>query len=279
LLTTKHDSGERPLRRYAFRRGLFFFDMNWNEVRQWQDEQRLFYSGAASSAVANTKIESNQSKKNGKSATTGYLIDRWPLHMPAGTYHLSLEVMDRNSGHSGAERETILVEDFATDHLSSSSVVLAVHPTHASSAGSTTESSPGLALYRKGEVNLVPSLFRQFSPSTPIYVYYEVYNLSLDANGQSRYRIDNVVEPVQENKSLVARTVGRIGQLLGLGERPVSVTSSFESTGNSRTEKLYYSLEMLGREAGRYDLTIRLTDRISGESTSRRVGFEIVAHP
>ncbi len=243
--------------RSALRCGLFFFDDDWNEIRQWREDRQLVHSSGTTSATAQ--------------ATPDHLLDRWSVRMPPGAYHFSLEVVDQKSGRSGVERETVVVEDFTGESLRMSNVVLANATTRISN-----EENSGLALYQNGEVNLVPCLSYRFTADTPIYIYYEVYNLALAANGQSRYRIDYVVESQQEAKNLVSRAFDRIGQLLGKGARPIAVTSSFESAGDQRLEKLYQSLAMLGHPAGQYDLTIRLTDQISGQSAERRVTFEII---
>ncbi len=241
----------------ALRRGLFFFDDAWNEIRQWREDRQLSHLAGSDPASAPD--------------SPAHLLDRWTVRMPPGAYHLSLEVMEKNSGRSGAARETITVEDFTGASLQMSDVVLA----SASTRISGTENS-GLALYQKDGVHLVPCLSYRFGADTPIYVYYEVYNLTLAANGQSRYRIDYVAESQQEAKSLVSRAFDRIGKLLGKGARPVAITSSFESAGDQRLEKLYHSIAILGHPAGPYDLTIRLIDQISGQSAERRVTFEIV---
>lgn len=202
---------------------------------------------------------------------TSYLIDRWPVQMRPGAYNLSLEVLNPKSGHSGSEREQIIIEDFFGDRLCMSSVVLA----NAAASGVRTEKGASLLLYKKDDVDLVPSLFQKFSADQPIYVYYEIYNLTLAANGWSRYRVDYVVEPVQESKGLASRTVARFGRFIGLGERAVIITSSFESSGGSRTEKLYHGFVLLGRQIGQHDLTIRITDQLSGQTASRHVSFDI----
>jgi GWxTD domain-containing protein len=242
-------------RQLALRRGLFFFDENWNEIRQWREDRQLVYPVDS----ARTGTPSN------------YLIDRWSVRMPPGAYHFSLEVLDKKSGCSGAERETIVIEDFTSAPLRMSNVVLA----DAAAKISGKENS-GLVIYQKGEVKLVPCLFYQFKADTPIYLYYEVYNLTLDASGHSRYRIDYVVESQPEAKNLVSRALDRIGQLFGRGTRSAAIASSFESAGDRRLEKLYHSIAMLGHPGGRYHLTLRLTDQLSGQSAERRVTFEII---
>jgi GWxTD domain-containing protein len=227
----------------ALHRGLFFFDENWGAVRQWREKRRLLSSPAAAD----------------------HLADRWPARMKPGAYQISLEVLDPASGRSGAERENLVIEDFSNERLHMSSVVLAV----------SDSSSSDLELYRDGDVHLVPVFLQEFFDETPIYVYYEIYNLALDAAGQSRYYIDYVVEQAPENKGLISRAVIRLGKLLGWRRQSMAIGSTFEATGGSQDEKLYQRLEILGQTAGHYNLTIRVTDRVSGQSASRRVSLAI----
>jgi GWxTD domain-containing protein len=253
---------EQKAERLKLWRGLFFFDANWNEIRQWQEYQTL----------VNPMMESNTSTGVAHTTTeTNYLIDRWPVTMRPGAYHFALEVLNPKSGHSGSEREPIIVEDFSGDRLCLSSVVLA----NAAATGMRKEKGVSLSLYKKDEVDLVPSLFQKFSADTVIYVYYEIYHLVLAENGRSRCRVDYTVESVQESKSLVSRTAAAFGRFIGLGDRRGAITSSFESSGDSRTEKLYHGFELLDRQIGQYDLTIRVTDQLSGQAASRSVRFAI----
>jgi GWxTD domain-containing protein len=238
------DSALQPDKPRVLRRGLFFFDAQWNEVRQWRENRRL--SHAAGTAA-------------------DYILERWPVHMKPGVYQFALEVMEPASGSFGAEREALAVEDFSGGRLSMSSVVLA----HADSA------NPETALYQENGIHLTPALFQQFFAGQPIYIYYEVYNLALDVNGRSQYRLDYAVEPRQESKGLIGRTAVRLGKILGWNRQNVTIGSSFESAGNRREEKLYQSVEILGQTAGHYHLTVRVTDRVTGQSVSRRVALTI----
>ncbi|MDZ7314002.1 MAG: GWxTD domain-containing protein [candidate division KSB1 bacterium] len=262
------DSGAdtRPGRRFALRRGLFFFDENWDALRQWQEDRDLFYPFAVTTSSAST------GGHNPPSTGNKYLLDCWQVHMPPGRYYLSLEVMDKKSGHSGAEREPVVVEDFTGEQLNMSSIVLG-HPLANDSDMSAVRVE--LPLDTKDITGFVPSLFREFTANTPIHINYEVYNLALDMNGQSHYRIEYVIEPLPAGKSFVNRAVSSIGRLLGLEERSGAITYSFESTGDSRTERIYHSLDIQGEQTSWYHLTIRVADRVSGQSLSRRVAFVI----
>ncbi len=225
----------------SLRRGLFFFDEDWNEVRQWRGERRF---------TATDSI---------------FLLDRWPVRMKPGAYRISLEVLDPASGRSGVAREKISVENFYGPPLSLSSIVLA----------RADSSTPQLALYRENGIHLVPVLAQEFFAGEPLYIYYEIYHLALDANGRSNYRLDYTMSPETADKSLVSRAIVRFGKIFGLNRQRPTTGSSFETSGDRDTEKLYQGLEILGQPAGRYHLTIRVTDRVSGQAAERAVSLAI----
>jgi hypothetical protein len=225
----------------SLRRGLFVFDENWNEVCQWRGERRF---------TATDSI---------------FLLDRWPMRMKPGAYRISLEVLDPASGRSGVARKKIGVENFSGPPLSLSSIVLA----------RADSSTPQLAFYQENGIHLVPVFAPEFFAGEPLYVYYEIYHLALDANGRSNYRLDYMMSPETADKSFVSRAIVRFGKIFGLNRQRPATGSSFETSGDRDTEKLYQGLEILGQPAGRYHLTIRVTDRVSGQAAERAVSLAI----
>ncbi len=233
---------------FQLERGLFLCDQNWQPLIERREQRKLIHD------------ETN-------AANTGLLIERWSVPAPIGQFNLSLETMDRRSGHSGAERETITIENFAGEHLQMSSVILATQ---------VAEAREDLVLYKKGEVNIIPSLRRQFVADSSLYLYYEVYNLARDAAGQTSFRVENTVALVPAQESNLAVAIQSIGRLLGLDEPPVAITSSFQATGTTSEEKLYHALAIPGAKPGAHRLTITVIDLNTQQRFAREVSFEIV---
>ena len=223
------------------RRGLFFFDENWNEIRQWRENRRL----AAVDSMARR--------------------DRWSVHLAPGTYHVSLEVLDPASGRSGVAREKFVVENYAAPRLAMSSVVLA-------RADST---NPALTLHHENGVHLVPALMPHFFAGEALYVYYEIYHLAFGANQRSHFRLDYTIAPEAEERAMVSRALTRLGKILGLNRPGALIGASFETSGERREEKFYHGLELLGQPAGHYRLIIRGTNRVSGQTVERMVSLQI----
>ena len=225
----------------TLRRGLFFFDENWNEIQQWREDRHL---------AATNSIE---------------LRDRWSVRLAPGTYHVGLEVLDPASGRSGVAREKLVVENYAVPQLAMSSVVLA----RADSA------HPALTLHHENGIHLVPALTAEFFAGEALYVYYEIYHLAFDADGRSRFRLDYTIAPETEARAVVSRALIRLGKMFGLNRPGARIGSSFETTGERQEEKFCHGLELLGPPAGHYRLTIRLTDRVSNHTVERTVNLQI----
>ncbi len=233
---------------FALQRGLFLCDANWKPIVQRREQRRLRF------------------KNTGEDEAL--LIERWTMRAPPGEFNLVLEAKEPGSGRSGSERQAITVERFSAGALQMSSVLL---------ARQVTEAQPGLVLYQKGEVSVIPSLSRAFEVGAPIYVYYEVYNLATAEAGGTYFRVENKVAPVVEQRDLFAGAFKTLGRWFGAGAKPAVIASSFETRGTAPEEKLYHALELTGAEPGEYRLTITITDLSTHQSADRTLDFSLHA--
>lgn len=236
-------------RQYQFERGFFLCDKNWRPLFSRREPRKLNLQNAAHDSAA-------------------VLVDRWSLRAPSGGFNFSLEVRDRITNHSGAERDTLTIENFSTDSLRLSSLVLAAR---------VEEARTDLALYRKGELTLIPSLRRQFASDSTLYLYYEIYNLKLDTEAQTRFRIEYTIAPVPASSSQLVNAFKSFSRWLGMNERPVATTSSFQASGVISEEKLHHALALPNAKPGAYRLTLTVLDLTSKQSFTREADFEIVA--
>ena len=239
----------REQRQYQLERGFFLCDQNWRPLFSRREARKLNLQAAAYDSAA-------------------VLVERWSLLAPHGKFNFSLETRDRVSNHSGAERDSLTIEKFSADSLCLSSVVLA------SRVGAV---DANLALYRKGELALIPNLRRQFETDSTLYLYYEVYNLTLDREAQTRFRIEYTIAPAPVGTSQFISAFKSFSRWLGINERPVAITSSFQASGTTAEEKLHHALALPSAKPGAYRLTLTVFDLNAEQRFSREVNFEIVA--
>src|SRR5688572_4637462 len=152
------------------------------------------------------------------------------LSLPPGRFDLGLDV--DSAGLLGRARREIVVPRFADTALALSSLALA--------AGSTL-------LDRDDMLRAMPADLR-YPAGSPLVTFVEIYGLTADPSGRSRYRLRYSFAPV---RSLGAR-------LLGAGPRPVVFEFDREILGTRVAERLVIEPEKL--PAGKYRVTVAVTD-------------------
>lgn len=188
------------------------------------------------------------------------VIDEIALNLPAGRYHLGVQVDDPGRGTRGAYVQEIDVEPYSDHALAISDLQM---------AGRVTESETG----PKGGLEVVPLPSRAYRADQPVTVYYEVYGLARNEFGQTRYRLDYKITPKRGKLSAV-RVLRALGTFLGMEEKAV-VTISYERTGEAGTEHNYIEIDTGDSKKGRYELEVTATDLVGDQTASKRILFYI----
>ncbi|MDP1889772.1 MAG: GWxTD domain-containing protein [Gemmatimonadaceae bacterium] len=101
-----------------------------------------------------------------------------------------------------------------------------------------------------------------------IALAWEVYNLSAK-EGTQHYAVRLVLE--KASKSVAGRIVAQIGGLVGVQRGNDRVTLTFERDAAARDVTVeHVALSLREAPAGRYTLSVEITDKVSGASVSRR---------
>ena len=155
----------------------------------------------------------------------------------------------------GNYREKVRVHDFSGDGLMISDLQLAQHI--AKSEGDTSSA--------QWRVTTSPS--RTFFLGTPIFVYFEIYNLTRDPFGQTRYEVAFAVAP-EKGRELASRPTIRRKD----GE---VIRVQYAQTGRDLWVADYVELDIGRVEAGRYRLIMTVKDHNSAQSAVREGVFRI----
>lgn len=184
------------------------------------------------------------------------------FQLPAhGEYILALQATDQRSQATASVKIPLSVQYYARDSLSVSDLEFASHVDLGAEAltkdGMRVASRPG----------------RTYGFGEAVWVYYEIYGLTRDAFGQTRYEVAYTIETVDEGSTAgkALRAAGRT--LAGAGRDAAAI--SYERTGQSMTEHETLAIDLTGREAGRYRLRLRVTDVNSGASIERPQTFAV----
>ena len=224
-------------------RGIALFDSSWAPV--FRKTALLPFSVADAKAVGGGTL----------------LVDELALNLPPGTYHLGVEVHDRERNTMGAYTREIEVEAYTGAGLMMSDVEM---------AGSVVEDP---SVTRKGGRKVVSMPSQTYHPGQPVSVYYEVYGLAVDEFGRTHYEMDYQIS-AKKGKPIAVTILRAIGELLGIEEKKV-VTISYAQHGRERTEYNYLEIDVTGSESGLYELEVTVRDLIGGTSVKKSVVFGI----
>ncbi len=193
-------------------------------------------------------IAADTSKANGLKAGTNFLYQK-QLPLRPGRYKLTVILQEESSKRVATEVASVQLSKNKLGTLTSSNLVVA--DGFASSAPEQTLSDPFMT---PSGIKVYPNVTQEFSPGAFLSLYSEAYEVALDqATRQPALDAEFVImkgrEPVRAEEP----------RLLQMEDRVV----------------VMHTMPLKGVEPGRYQVTLQLRDRISGQEASKRANFEI----
>ena len=170
-----------------------------------------------------------------------------------------LKVVQKADGQTMDMRHRyIKVPDYGRAGLMLSSVM------HAYSVEQTENGVPPRTneIVRRG-FTILPAPRKVYSTEWPIYLYFEVYGLALNALGRTDYDVEITLEP--KNADRRVRRLFRRNR--DRGREGVSV--SYRGNGPEPEESLYQILDVSDQKTGFYTLTVSVRDNETGEESGR----------
>ena len=180
-------------------------------------------------------------------------VDTEYMNTPPGHHEVSVEFETAGGGTVAVQRREVDVHDYSGDGLAMSDILLS-YRIEESFDGKPVSGSD---ILRQG-LSIQPAPWTVYGRKQPIYIYFEVYNLTPDAEGVSRYEVEAELTP-RESGSGVGRA---IRNLFGGGGQGVStgVPISVESADDGQ----YLILDAENLESGLYTLRVTIKDQVSG---------------
>lgn len=245
LVTLYQQAGQSLM---AAKAGVFVFDEEWQPIRQ--SVGRLPPGLATVANVGGVQ----------------YKLARDRMQLKPGQYNIAIEVVDEKNGNMGTLRKSLSVRQFSETGLDISDLLLA----------DTIREKSGSSLYELGEFDIIPNLFRGFFPRQSILAYFELYNLSLDGEGHSHYRIETFMSLLKQGQGDLSKLMADISTFWASGETAeAEVSTSFEYYGTSTDEAIHASMQLADARSGIYLLTVKVTDLDIEQSVVAQGLFEI----
>ncbi len=191
---------------------------------------------------------------------SGFIPHLALLDVPPGEYTMDVRMQDQVDGEVGSYRKNLEVKAFPGGELRLSDIQMAWKVREGGLPDKFTKSG----------LNVLPMPTRIYKHGEPVFVYYEVYNLSRDDFGMTNYTVEYTIRS--------GKPPGAIQRIFrafkGGREEEVSVAAQ-EQLGVKETETSYVELDLSAAMAGEVVLTVTVKDLVSGEEVSRESKFEL----
>lgn len=176
---------------------------------------------------------------------------------------LSVQAEDVVSGRLQAYQENVTIARYDTVRLAMSDIVV---------AGSIRSAdSTGTSKFLRNGLRVLPMASRSFRRGQPIYVYFEIYNLTRGEEfGETEYEVEHAVRVGAGGAGNIFGTVGRI---LGGSGRRVGISRIIE--GIRAAEYQNFQLDTSTMPPGQYTLIITVKDLKSNQRVTRERAFRV----
>jgi hypothetical protein len=185
------------------------------------------------------------------------------LNVSPGSYKLAVQVTDQLSDKWGLYVQELEVPAFG-DSLAMSDLEMAWQ------IGEKSMDEK----FRKGDVWVMPMPSRHYLTDQSVYVYYEVYNLTRDEFGQTRYKVNYTIQQDLRSGFGVFGALGAGFKSLIASGKP-QVTVSYDREGRDLSEPIYLELDINKVKPGLNQVTVTVTDLVSRQSVTKQAMFQL----
>lgn len=176
---------------------------------------------------------------------------------------LSVQAEDMTSGRLQAYQENVTIARYDTVRLAMSDIVVAGNIRKADSTDARKFVRNGLCI--------IPMASRSFKRGQPLYVYFEIYNLTRGKDfGETEYEVEHAVRVGSGESGSIFGTVGRI--LGGTGRR-VGVSRVIEGIRSSEYQN--FQLDTSTMPTGAYTIIITVHDLKSDQRVTKERAIHI----
>ncbi|MDT8324546.1 MAG: GWxTD domain-containing protein, partial [Bacteroidota bacterium] len=139
-------------------------------------------------------------------------------------------------------------------------------------ASTVAHDAPQLPLQR-GTLGISPYPRPRVAPHSRPTVYFEVYELGLDSNGNTDFDLQ-ITMTAQEGGGSIFDALTTLLEPLGIGGRDALTTTTGYITAGPQAQ-LYLQLDLRAYDAGMYDLRVRIDDHVRSSSIEQSIPLEI----
>jgi hypothetical protein len=227
-LSVLADENENDNQKVEIEKGLAIYNLAWQEIEKYHEKI----------SVPVRKSE--------------WFIDLYHYEVLPDSYHVSYYLRPLETDLLGGWKYEIRVPNYSSPQLLISDIQLAtrIEPT----------TKPGK--FVKNGLVVVPNPTRFFELNKPVYIYFEIYNLTQDLTRGTSFIIEYKLTLLERKKK------GLFGLFGGGGKSSISTQIKREGKGNLSIE--YLAIDVSQLKAGEYNLEVKVTDQQTGKTVIQK---------
>jgi GWxTD domain-containing protein len=198
-------------------------------------------------------------------------VDATRIEVAPGTYRLTTLLLDPVSGKRATAEEMFELPDYSGSELMVSGIL---------PAASVREVGPGReGRFIRNGLEVLPLPGRALQLDQPLFIYYEIYNLTKDPIGATEYEISYSVAEAPEERALTTRLFQGVQRLFGAGRRRAVLTSAVPRSGIFNDETAWLELDLSQLPADTYIVELTVTDKLTGAVAQGALLFRTLPAP
>lgn len=203
------------------------------------------------------KAEAEEKKVPASPDVTTALIDYFRVTVPPDSYHVALHGRYQKTQQLGGSTMAYDVPDFHQPGLAISDLLMAdeVRP--------ATE----ISKFNRNDLYVSPNPLHRYSTRQSVFVYFEIYQLTLNRGDQTEFTIEYTLE--SEDGS------SRRGGLFRRGRDGPTLSLKTERSGTESSTVEVAEIDVEKVEPGTYTFTVTVTDEVSGAQVARSQDIEL----
>ena len=221
--------------------GVFLFDKYMNPIVELRDSLIKFDNSNS------VKIDEENS----------YFVKSLYSSLPPKEGNFAFEVQRKNDKGIATNRAKLKVKRFPKSDVLLSDIVLASDVKIADASGTTI---------KRGEYNILPNPVATFSDDTPLFLYFEIYNLQKDSSSLTNFEQQITIQEKEEEG--LSGILNSFTDFIGIDSKGDKITLSSTYSTLESEPRIYLQLQMNDYDESEYIIGVIIKDNISGKEVT-----------
>ncbi len=215
--------------------------------------------------LAHQQFRQRREIEQNEDFTDKTIVSQKDAYIPPGKYQLAFQIMETTNKKADFLTTDLEVRDFTGQDLMVSGIQFSQGITEAK----------GTAENVKNGLLVQPYPFPYVERQKTIWAYFEIYNLMITPDGNTKYRVTLRVEQEDEPGNFIVKSIRNLGQIFK-GDKFQTIESTYQREGTGATSIETIALDFSTLPVSNTRLTVEVRDMNSGMVASSSTEFQIV---